>query len=625
MFTLRLPSLWLALACALAGPLTAQNGTDRVSLNPYLAPFYHGVASGDPLTDRVILWTRITDDQNPSPGTIAVDWEVALDTAFATIVASGATTTDDTRDNTVKVDAAGLQPGTWYYYRFRALGGTSLTGRTRTLPTAGVSRVRFGIVSCSNYPAGYFNAYERLADRNDVDAILHLGDYIYEGGGGSSIPGRGHSPANEIITLAHYRARYSQYRQDPDLMWLHQVYPFITVWDDHESANDAWRTGAENHTPGTEGDWNDRLAASVQAYHEWLPIRDPNPTDLVQIYRDFDWGGLLRLLMLDTRIIGRDQQVGTTNTSGQNDPARTMLGANQLAWLSQQLQTSTQVWRILGQQVMFAPLGISVFGNFQPFNADQWDGYAAERQRVLDTLEAYAVNDVVVLTGDIHTAWANDVPLSRSAYNASTGAGSRLVEFVTTSVTSGNAGFPVPQSVISSANPWVKYANLNSHGYCLLDVDSTRVQGDFWNLSTISTRNETESWEQGWYTALGTNRLQAATAPAPGVPVAILPPRAPEYVGRAEATPGLTLVAAYPNPFVDRVELQFVVYEAQADMALRVTDLQGRLLQTHPLGPRTPGIHVLELGLHELPAGAYLLQLESNGRTFNQRMVKFSR
>ncbi|MCJ9427708.1 alkaline phosphatase D family protein [Kordiimonas sp. A6E486] len=276
------------------------------------AHFTHGIASGDPLADRVILWTRVLPGSGKQEA-ISVRWQVAHDTDFNKIISSGMTDTGPGRDYTVKVDAGGLKPGHTYYYRFSAGGVTSPVGRTRTLPKDGIERLKLAVISCSNYPQGYFNVYRELAGR-DVEAILHLGDYIYEYPVGyydnkeAVEMGRHIQPKTELLKLEDYRMRYGLYRTDPDLQAAHAAHPFICVWDDHEVANDTWKNGAQNHNPG-EGDFAVRKAAAIKAYREWIPVRDNVPAEPEKIYRTFDYGGLASLIMLDTRLIARDKQL----------------------------------------------------------------------------------------------------------------------------------------------------------------------------------------------------------------------------------------------------------------------------------------------------------------------------
>jgi alkaline phosphatase D len=267
---------------------------------------------------------------------------------FRRIAARGRTATGAARDFTVKVDAAGLKPATTYYYRFQALGERSPVGRTRTAPASGAKQIRLAVVSCSSLPHGYFNVYRRVAERPDLDAVLHLGDYIYEyangGYGDGAALGRIPEPNKEIIALDDYRTRYAQYRRDPDLQEAHRQHPFIVVWDDHEIANNTWRDGAANHNPQNgEGDFAPRRAAAVQSYLEWMPIREDRFSREARIYRTFHYGSLADLVMLDTRLVGRDEQPPNRDAIAiLDDPKRSMLGAAQEDWLNGRLAASTR-------------------------------------------------------------------------------------------------------------------------------------------------------------------------------------------------------------------------------------------------------------------------------------------
>jgi alkaline phosphatase D len=274
--------------------------------------FEHGIASGDPLADSVIIWTRVT----PMPEAAApavplpVQWVVATDEALTDVMAKGKVEATAEADYTVKVDVTGLKPGATYFYRFNSGEAVTATGRTRTLPEGKTERVSFAAVSCSNFPYGYFNVYKAIADRDDIDAVLHLGDYYYEYGPKDAFRevgerlGRMPDPAHETVTLEDYRRRHAQYRTDQDLQAMTARHPLIVVWDDHESTNDSSKDAAQNHQPD-EGDWQERKRASVRAYAEWLPIRVPDPADPLKIYRSFDYGDLVSLMMLDTRLAGR--------------------------------------------------------------------------------------------------------------------------------------------------------------------------------------------------------------------------------------------------------------------------------------------------------------------------------
>src|SRR5688500_10982059 len=264
------------------------------------------------------------------------------------------------------------------------------------------------------------------------------------------------------------------------------------VWDDHESANNSWKDGAENHTPGTEGNWADRKKMSKQAYYEWLPVRPQisGPDTLLQ--RKITYGNLIDLFMLDTRLHGREEQAGTTGGTV-NDPSRTMMGTDQYNWLISNLVGSSAHWKIVGQQVMFAPLEIAGIG----LNEDQWDGYPAERNAIISQVLANNVEGVVILTGDIHTSWANDVP---TANYESDGTGSAFVEFVGTSVTSGNSPVSgIGEPVIQLANNHMKYIRLADHGFYILDVNQVRTQSDFFYVNTISSSDAGYHWDESWY------------------------------------------------------------------------------------------------------------------------------
>ena len=512
--------------------------------------FRHGVASGDPLSDRVILWTRVSEATAP----LAVSYLVATDPELNNIVLSGTTMAEAARDYTVKVDAAGLMPGTSYYYRFTAGGVQSPTGRTRTAPVGALDRLRVGVASCSSLAHGFFNAYRKLAERADLDVILHLGDYIYEYGTGEYGSARAYEPEHEILVLADYRARHAQYKTDPDLQAVHRQFPFIAIWDDHETTDNSWRDGANNHTEGAEGIWAQRKAEAIQAYYEWMPIRQTDPANPERIYRSFRYGDLADFVMLDTRLIGRDLQVGMTDSSSINDEARSLLGVEQIAFLQEQLGSAGAQWKFLGQQVMFGQLripslpelstltgltveqlqvlfdGLPVVGTGGLIiNADQWDGYRAERARVFDLLETLNIENAVVLTGDIHTSWAMDLsrdPANPLVYNPLTGSGALGVEFVCTSITSPGLDALNPLTpVLRLLNPHMKYVDLAQKGYMVLDITPERTQSEWWYVDQIAAPGANESFGAAYAVDAGTRRLRAASGPSepPASPTPLAP------------------------------------------------------------------------------------------------------
>ena len=480
-------------------------------------PFLHGVASGDPLADRVILWTRVSPVGARGP--VLVAWELARDPRFTRTVARGEAETGATRDFTVKVDVSGLEPGTTYYYRFTIAGSRSPVGRTRTLPEAGVSRVRLGVVSCANLSYGYFNAYACLARRAELDAVLHLGDYLYEGRGRRNASERVPVPAGETVALEDYRERHAQYKADPDAQDVHRQHPFIVVWDDHEISDNAWTGGALGHDPKREGDWLVRRAAALQAYFEWMPIRENRETQERRIYRTFRFGALADLIMLDTRIVGRDKQVGS-DLGELAAPTRTILGGAQEQWLAGNLAGSVRAgtpWQILGQQVMFAP---QVLAGEPSQNSDTWDGYRACRERVFDMVERAGVKNLAVLTGDMHSSWVYDLPRRPfDEYDSATGRGSLGVELVGTSVTSPNRlgrgrDGERQLAVLRDARPHLHYVDGRYRGYFVVDLTRERLQADYYAMSTIEERSTDEELVKGFATEAGRNHLVEVVSPA---------------------------------------------------------------------------------------------------------------
>lgn len=503
--------------------------------------FLHGVASGDPLSDGVLLWTRITPTPDAVPGSgkgpdTAVSWEVAEDKAFTRVAARGATTSKAASDHTVKVDVRGLRQATAYYFRFTVGSSVSPVGRTRTTPAtdAATPGVRFGVVSCANWEAGYFSAYRHLAARADLDAILHLGDYVYEYATGG-YPAeqyviRQHSPKHEITTLADYRTRHATYKTDADLQALHAAHPVIAIWDDHEFANDTWSGGAENHTPGAEGEWAARAAAARQAYFEWMPVRASTEGT---VYRRLRFGKLADLHLLDLRSF-RSQQ-STIGNGDVDDPDRTLTGRAQLDWLKAGLAGSDAAWKLVGTSVMISPVA---FGSVPAHllapiaellglpkeglavNVDQWDGYTDDRKELLKHLTDRGIKNTVFLTGDIHMAWANDVPVKAATYPLSQSA---ATEFVVTSVTSDNLDdilhvAPGTVSLIASAavkaaNRHVKWLDMDNHGYGVLDVTAERSQMDYYVLSDRTKQDATTKWARSYRTLSGTQRVERVSQP----------------------------------------------------------------------------------------------------------------
>ncbi len=473
-------------------------------------PFYHGVASGDPLADRVILWTRVTPEALQD---VEVSWNIATDEAMQNVVNSGTFTTNENRDFTVKVDADGLQPDTYYYYQFAALDGKSPVGRTKTAPTGDTDELAFAVVSCSNFEAGFFNAFGRIAEQDDLDAVLHLGDYIYEYGigvYGDTTLGRLNVPPHEIVKLSDYRTRYALYRLDEDFQAAHQMHPFITIWDDHEITNNSYQTGAQNHQPDEEGDYEVRKAAAKQAYYEWLPVRE---TEELQLYRHIAYGNLVDLIMLDERLAGRSQQVDSLTAPNYEDPERTMLGTEQLAWFQQQLADSDATWKVIGNQVIFSELDFSaVFPGFFR-NLDAWDGYPIEKQKIINFIQENEIKNVIFVTGDSHASWAFEVPTTLADYKADS-TSVVAVEFGGTSVSSPNYDeratmdtVLMVQELYKKSNPQLKFTNLHDHGYFLLRLKPEEAVAEYRYVGTLKAKDKTETIGKTLRVKSGTNEL----------------------------------------------------------------------------------------------------------------------
>jgi len=485
--------------------------------------FDHGVASGDPLSDGVILWTRVS---GAAGGALPVRWEVAEDAAVSSVMMHGIAWTDEWSDYTVKVDVRGLRPGRRYFYRFAVDGTQSPVGRTQTLPEGRADRARFAVVSCSNYPNGYFHAYREIAARDDLDAVIHLGDYIYEYGLGEYATedaerlGRVPEPRGELVTLDDYRRRHAQYKVDPDSRAMLAQHPLIAIWDDHEIANDAWRGGAANHQAG-EGPWPQRRDAAVRAYFEWMPIRGVARHGDTRIYRRFRYGDLMSLLMLDTRLIGRDRQPDAgpgvsaeSVAAALQDPERQMLGPGQQGWLRSALARDRDtIWQVIGQQVMFAPVRAPELGPLldrdrpsmlsaeqldhyaaasegnPPMVLDTWNGYPPAREALLADLGALARNPVV-LSGDLHTSMANNV-------FANGGDRAVTVEIMTPSVTSPGFAEYLPlknprelSAATIAVNPGVvRYMETERRGWVHLTVTRDDCVAEWHLLDTVKSKD----------------------------------------------------------------------------------------------------------------------------------------
>ncbi|WOE75847.1 alkaline phosphatase D family protein [Alterisphingorhabdus coralli] len=510
--------------------------------------FTHGVASGEPSASSVLLWTRYVGTSDSK-----LDIELSTSPDFTEARQAGTAMASAERDFTAKSVVSGLEPNSWYFYRFVAPDGSkSVIGRTRTLPVGDVSRFALGVFSCSNLPFGHFNAYAHAAARNDLDLMLHLGDYIYEYAIGTypsveqALPGRILQPDTEILTLADYRLRYAAYRTDPDLQRLHQAYPMLAMWDDHEITNDSWKNGAQNHQPD-EGDYQTRRRIAERVYREWMPVRDLN--DGGDLWSSYDIGQLATIIMTESRLAGRDQQVELASAfKGEGDiaarlktfrddvwmdPNRSVLGEKQSKWLGKEFARSKggdTVWQVWGQQCVMGSLksppetanwipdnapdyvrtralgGVMAAQAGLPFNMDSWDGYPVARAAHLSAAME-ADSDLIVLSGDSHNGWAFDLDVEGRPAG---------VEFATHSVSS--PGFEAytkgvaPNDVSNAlvrANDQLKWADTNHRGYMTVTLSPESAEAEWLGLDTIRERSTKMTMTQKHRVMAGAKTISA--------------------------------------------------------------------------------------------------------------------
>ncbi len=434
-----------------------------------LKPFYHGVSSGDPTQNEVILWTRITPSQIKEH---EVKWKLSSDSLQNNILQLGTIKTDSLKDYTVKVLASNLKPNTYYWYSFEYEGNESIIGRTKTLSENTNDPINLIGISCNAYEGGYFNAFKVIGERKEkIDAVVHLGDYIYE----SFIPkyikkaDRVPLPKKELITLEDYRIRYAQYHLDSNLRLAHQMHPFINIWDDHEISNDSYKDGAGGHNPNKDGSYQERKSNAKQAFYEWLPIRDGK-----KHYRSFNFGNTAELFMLDGRLEGRTKQEKPSD-SLYNSDNRAILGAKQMNWLIDGMAKSTSTWKIIGNPVLFSEFNFSpVLPDIDKREIDSWVGYPFERTKLISEIDNHAINNLIFLSGDTHSSWAieiqNKVNLDKNPI---------AIEFGVPSISSENWDTSNPVDTVIQwekeilelqENKHLKYVNLRNHGYTLLTL-----------------------------------------------------------------------------------------------------------------------------------------------------------
>jgi len=495
--------------------------------------FKHGIASGDPDATSVVIWTRISNIKHSAN----VNWSIATDKNFQKTIKTGQFKTDSNRDYTVKVVVSDLIPGRHYFYKFSFNDDISPVGRTKTLPIGHVKQLVLAIATCSNYPFGHFNAYDAIANDPTVDLVVHLGDYIYEygvdgfGGEVGRKIGRNHIPSHETLSLDDYRQRHAQYKTDQGSLAMHARHPLIVMWDDHETANNPWMHGAKNHQ-ANEGSWHARRAASLQAYYEWLPIRDPlRPEDRKKYWRHYKFGDLVSLITLESRHTGRSQQISynehlpqlktkkqaqtfLTEVVGAED--RNMLSAEMERFLTSELKESVKSkrrWRIIGNQTVLArslspklegaPFeGLSKTLNPKakgmlaeltrlgelnlPADLDTWDGYPAARERFYKIAKDENTKDLLVISGDSHSYWAN------ALYDSNDQA--MGVELGATGISSPRSLLALGETVLkkyddlnAAQNKEIVWSDGRHRGFIRLQLDHQSGHADFITVSNVKT------------------------------------------------------------------------------------------------------------------------------------------
>jgi alkaline phosphatase D len=547
------------------------------------APFYYGVASGDPLADKVIIWTHYTPANYNDPA-VTLTWEMALDSNFTTLTTSGTVTTDSTTDWTVKVDAAGLTANTRYYYRFRdGQGNTSLIGRTLTAPVGDVSNLKFAVTSCTSVFSGYFNGYRRIAERSDLNLVIHLGDYIYDFIDEAEEVRVPDPYAVKPTNLNEWRERHRYYMHDPDLRLVRQMHPFMHMWDNHDIAGDRDIT--------------------TQAFFEWTPSRVVNLQDQKRFYRTASYGDLVDIIMLDIMIWRDVDEVSPGEFS--------VLGTEQQTWFLDALQQSTAKWKIVGTQKMFSYWGVT--GAFpSSFNQGTWDGFTAERELVLDVIEDNSIENVIVISGDSHLSVACDLskdPTNGSVYDGNTGDGGLGVEFCPTSLTRGNFDeLGLPNALLNilydlsyQGNPHLLYNEFTEHGYGVLDIGEDSTTASIWWSDIFQIAN-TETLGKQLVVYNGVNHWKRDGQTYNPVSVN-------DLLGTNEP-----LVKLYPNPADNAINIDLTVPGNEV-VSISIIEFHSykRLSHLSTLSKNVQGQSVITLPISHLSAGMYLVFIQGDG------------
>ncbi|MET0577388.1 MAG: alkaline phosphatase D family protein [Ilumatobacteraceae bacterium] len=546
--------------------------------------FTHAVASFEPSASSVLLWTRLGE------ATSSVTWVVALDPHLDVVVARGTSAADAASDFTVVVEVGDLEAATSYWYRFSAGGVHSPVGRTRTLPLGPVDRFRLGTVCCAHFAEAPLGVYRALAER-EVDLVLHLGDYIYEEAGPHGP--RRHEPSHEAVTLDDYRRRLAQVRADPDAQALHLRHPMVAIWDDHDFCDNAWSGGAKRHDPSEHGPWSDRVASAARARQEWLPVRRRDNARPLETWRSAAIGDLAELILLDTRLVGRDRQAGDDGAKLLDDPHRSLLGDEQRSWLAEGLADTSRTWAIVASGVVvnelelhwprplrwmsgLAPSGYAILDG-RVMHDDQWDGYPAERNWLIRRMRerADAGGRTVLLSGDVHSSWAFAGPIDALDRQAV------AVEFTTPAVSSaamGRARYPGLWRLLdreADRMNHVAWCDVTNRGYAIVEITPRHVSSHWWFVHPYDEDPATEAElaagfttaRDEWPPHLEVDTRRGADPDRPGLPTGL--PARPADLGRLRRRRRIRIGAKAFGTAVGAIAMLSVVVASIGHLARR--------------------------------------------------------
>ena len=593
------------------------------------APFLHGVASGDPTANAVIIWTRWTPPTDFT-GVKPIQYQVAESIDFSQIQEAGIFYTDSSIDYTVKVDVTNLQEDKIYFYRFFTDTDTSIIGRTKTLSLTN-ENARLAFVNCNDYTKGYYNAFKALADRNDVDAVVHLGDYIYEQGGG--VDDRQHDPFAEVWRLNDYRTRFSQYKLDNYLSRCHQLYPFIQIWDDHDIVVDAVSDTSLRHQ-AQYGSYHVRRWAAVKAFREWNPVRDDS-TNFIKNWRKFSFGSTVDVFMVDDRLYERDRIPTSTSDTLYNSVYAKMLGQEQINWLINSVSQSTAKWKIIANGLMFSQLQVAG----TPLVLENWDGYSFERNKIFQLIKSQNIKNVIVYSGDFHCAFAinlSDNPYNFLNYNPLNGNGSLAVEFIPPSASSDNfdegndfglgaGNSALAENLIKTSNTHVQYVDLTHHGFSILDLSNDRAQNEFWYVNTLWDPNDNSVFCGNVSTVnFNSNKISGGSNPLPNGNIGEVPNACFVNTANIQELTNASktdVISCFPSPFSNAIGFQ-ILGAIGNQYKVELFDVFGKKVHDNSI-IQSEVVQQFTIEIDKkLSSGIYIIRIHSKNFEWNKRLVK---